>query len=108
MGLRFVRRVSADLLKCGENRIYISSDPAHEEALARVDQVAELALRGLGAGELLLVVREARRELRQALAAQRVDERPDKNYATQVYYSMSIGATRLEEDKVVEIACVES
>lgn len=38
----------------------------------------------------------------------RVDERPDKNYATQVYYSMAIGATRLEEDKVVEIACVES
>lgn len=38
----------------------------------------------------------------------RVDERPDKNYATQVYYSMAIGATRLEEEKVVEIACVES
>jgi hypothetical protein len=38
----------------------------------------------------------------------RIDERTDKNYATQVYYSMAIGATRLEEEKVVEIACVES
>lgn len=38
----------------------------------------------------------------------KVDERPDKNYSTQVYYSMAIGATRLEEEKVVEIACVES
>lgn len=38
----------------------------------------------------------------------RIDERADKNYATQVYYSMAIGATRLEEEKVVEIACVES
>lgn len=38
----------------------------------------------------------------------RIDERPDKNYATQVFYSMTIGATRLEEEKVVSIACVES
>lgn len=38
----------------------------------------------------------------------RIDERADKNYATQVYTSMDIGATRLEEAKVVEIACVES
>jgi hypothetical protein len=38
----------------------------------------------------------------------RINERPDKNYATQVYYSMALGATRLEEEKVVEIACVES
>ena len=33
----------------------------------------------------------------------KITERPDKNYATQVFYSMSIGATRLEEVKVVEI-----
>ncbi len=38
----------------------------------------------------------------------RITERADKNYATQVYYSMAIGATRLEEEKVVEIACVET
>lgn len=38
----------------------------------------------------------------------RVEERADKNYATQVYYSMAIGAARLEEAKVVAMACVES
>lgn len=35
----------------------------------------------------------------------RISERADKSYATQVYASMSIGATRMEEEKVVEILC---
>jgi hypothetical protein len=38
----------------------------------------------------------------------RIDPRPDKSYATQVYACMSLGATRMEEEKVVEILCVES
>jgi hypothetical protein len=38
----------------------------------------------------------------------RISERADKNYATQVFLSMTIGATRIEDEKVVEIACVES
>ena len=33
----------------------------------------------------------------------KITERSDKNYATQVFYSMSIGATRMEEVKVVEL-----
>ena len=37
----------------------------------------------------------------------RIDERADKLYATQVYYCMSVGATRMEEAKVVEIICDE-
>lgn len=37
----------------------------------------------------------------------KIDERPDKSYATQVYYAQTIGATRMEENKVVEIACTE-
>jgi hypothetical protein len=37
----------------------------------------------------------------------KISERADKNYATQVFLSMSIGATRIEEDKMVEIACTE-
>lgn len=36
----------------------------------------------------------------------RISERADKNYATQVFYSMSIGATRMQEVGVVEIECV--
>jgi hypothetical protein len=37
----------------------------------------------------------------------RIDERADKSYATQVYYCMSIGATRMEEAKVVEVQATE-
>ena len=37
----------------------------------------------------------------------RVDERTDKSYATQVYTSITVGATRVEEKKLVEIVCDE-
>jgi len=37
----------------------------------------------------------------------RLSERPDKNYAWQVYMRLCLGATRLEEARIVEIACVE-
>ena len=38
----------------------------------------------------------------------RVDERSDKSYSTQVYYCMTVGATRMEEEKVVSVAYDES
>jgi hypothetical protein len=38
----------------------------------------------------------------------KISERADKNYATQVFLSMTIGATRIEDEKVVEIECTES
>jgi len=37
-----------------------------------------------------------------------VDERSDKSYSTQVYYCMTVGATRMEESKVVSVAYDES
>lgn len=37
----------------------------------------------------------------------RIEERADKSFANQVYLKMGIGATRMEEEKIVEIACVE-
>ena len=37
----------------------------------------------------------------------RITERADKSFSTYVYYMMTIGATRLEEVKVVEIRCDE-
>ena len=37
----------------------------------------------------------------------RISERDDKSYSTQVYYCMSVGVTRMEEDKVCEIICAE-
>ena len=36
-----------------------------------------------------------------------ITQRADKSYSTQVYASMGIGATRLEEAKVVQILCTE-
>lgn len=38
----------------------------------------------------------------------RVTERADKNYAWQVYMRIVLGATRLEEERIVEVACAES
>jgi len=40
-------------------------------------------------------------------ATSKISEMPTKNYSTQVFYSQTIGATRMEEEKVVEIACAE-
>lgn len=37
----------------------------------------------------------------------KIDVRPDKSYATQIYARMSIGATRMEEEQVVEVLCKE-
>ena len=38
----------------------------------------------------------------------RIDERSDKGYATQVYVCMTMGATRLEDEKVVTIQAHEA
>jgi hypothetical protein len=38
----------------------------------------------------------------------RIDERADKGYATQVYYSAAFGATRMDESKVVKIEAHEA
>lgn len=37
----------------------------------------------------------------------KISERADKNYATQVFCSMAIGGTRMEEERVLEILCTE-
>ena len=38
----------------------------------------------------------------------RISERPDKNYAMQVYLRLVMGATRLEEERCVQILCDET
>jgi len=37
----------------------------------------------------------------------RISERDDKRYSTQVYAMHSVGATRMEEEKVIEVICTE-
>ena len=41
-------------------------------------------------------------------AKSRITERSDKNYSTQVFIEASMGATRIEDEKVVEVSCDES
>lgn len=38
----------------------------------------------------------------------KVAERPDKQFNTQIYNKMSIGATRIEEEKIVQVQCVQA
>ena len=38
----------------------------------------------------------------------RIDERNDKGYALQVYVCMTMGSTRLEDEKVVSVQCHEA
>jgi hypothetical protein len=38
----------------------------------------------------------------------KIDQLPTKNYSTQVYVGMDIGAVRMEEAGVVEIKCLEA
>lgn len=45
MDLKFVRRVAADLLHIGENRVWITNDPARQERLG--DAITRDAVRGL-------------------------------------------------------------
>ena len=37
----------------------------------------------------------------------KIDPRPDKSYSTQIYYCSTFGASRMQEEMVVEIACNE-
>ena len=43
----------------------------------------------------------------QASPEGKLTERPDKNYAWQVYMKLALGSVRLEEDYVVQVACAE-
>ena len=38
----------------------------------------------------------------------RISERPDKRFSQYIYYRMTVGATRLEEERVVEIQCQDA
>jgi len=38
----------------------------------------------------------------------RISERADKNYSTQIFVEANMGATRIEDEKVVEVSCDES
>ena len=66
-----------------------------------------LALDGNGNRSVLAFCRSGIGLAVGADVSTRISERADKNYATQVFLSMTIGATRVEDEKVVEVACTE-
>jgi len=70
-------------------------------------KITRLGVNGAGARKVYAWHRWAVQLAIQKEATARADQRSDKNYAWQVFMSMSIGATRLEEERIVEIACVE-
>ena len=37
-----------------------------------------------------------------------IDKRPDKNNAIQIFFGMYAGATRMDENRVVKVPCVQS
>jgi len=66
-----------------------------------------LGLDGNGDRQVLAFTKSAIGLAVGADVSTRISERADKNYATQVFLSMTIGATRIEDEKMVEIACTE-
>lgn len=63
------------------------------------------------ATDVTTVIAWARSGIKLAMGREpvgRISERDDKSYSTQVYYAMDLGATRMEEEKVIDIQCDES
>jgi len=99
-----------------------SSDYNTVKALARGEMMPFIGFTFIPISPLLLDVEAADPSARRVIAwaksglalaiAQDIEgqitERADKSYSTQVYKKMSIGATRLDPDKVVEIICEEA
>lgn len=82
----------------GEPGTFCGFDFVHSELLTTDSSSSRLCYAFQKKGALLAIQKEP---------TGRIDERPDLNYAWQVYISMALGATRLEEVRVIEIACTE-
>jgi hypothetical protein len=84
-------------LAAGQVNAFLGFQFIRTERLAH-NGTSRLCLAYVPSGVLLAIGQES---------VAQISERADKNYLTQVYYRMSIGATRMEEAKVVEVACNE-
>lgn len=94
MGFKFIR-----------TERLIAEDATYDTSTGAVDSgsgslsAARRCLAWAGDGVVLAVGRDMEAK---------IEQRADKNYATQVFARMSIGATRIEEEKVVEIVVKEA
>jgi hypothetical protein len=85
-------------LVAGETNMFMGFEFVRSQRLAVASNIAT-NFGWVESGLLLAVGSDARG---------RVSERADKNYATQVFMDMSIGATRMQEAYVVSCACDET
>lgn len=93
MGFKFIRsqRVDSEAIQYDASGAIVAS--------AGTALTADPVIAWAKSGMVLSVAREP---------VGRVDERIDKGYAKQVYAAMGLGATRLEEEKVVVAYCKQS
>lgn len=85
-------------LVAGDLDTFVGFKFKHTELLTKVS-TTRTCLAWAKSGMLLAMGQDIKAE---------ITRRADKSYATQVYLNMSIGATRMQEAKCVEVACIES
>lgn len=107
---------SVKALVQGEINSFMGFNFIHTERIgAQVDAISGLGTTGAtGSGTSLIGARQCIAWCKSGLLlatgmdiTARISERDDKSYSTQAYASMSLGATRMEEEKVVEVFCTE-
>lgn len=107
---------SVNALVKGEVNTYLGFDFVRtERLLATTSTVATAATGAVGSGASVVGSRACFAMSEAALLMSvgedfvtKMSERSDLGYAMQVYARMSIGATRMEEEQVVEVICKES
>lgn len=96
LGFRFVRTERLDVTTADQTFNKDSGDLAGSDATAATG--ARRCIAWAHDGLLLATAQDVKGK---------ISERADKSYSTQVFASMGIGSTRMEENKVCEIICVE-
>lgn len=101
MGFKFVRterlgKMSNDVTYGVANGAYLSDDASGPAVVSAAN--SRRCIAWARDGILLAIGMDMK---------SKVSERADKSYLTQVYACLSLGATRMEEEKVIELVCSE-
>ncbi len=114
---RYMAITSAQLTDLLEETEVTSSDFNTVKALVRGEvneymgftfvRTERLTLDGNGDRAIIAWAQDGILLAQSSQTVTRITERDDKSYSVQVFRSEDFGATRMEEDKVVEIACAE-
>lgn len=96
LGFKFVR--TERLATLADNPSYNNADGSYNSGSQTLATGARRCIAWAQDGLLLATAKDVNGK---------ISERADKSYSTQVYACMGIGATRMEENKVVEVLCKE-